>query len=104
MSKSFRKKLGQNTAEYLIMLTLVAVGTIGLVQVFGKQIRGKIGYVIGAMGGNVETVKNTKGINETAGKKSWDISKKEHTVKGIEEKELEDQFENSEGDATPEDG
>ena len=46
-----KSKRGQNTAEYLIMLTLVAIGSIGLMTAFGKTIQSKIAYVSSAIAG-----------------------------------------------------
>jgi len=56
---SLQAKRGQNTAEYLIMLTLVVIGSIGLWTAFGKTIHGKIAYVSAAISGNTE--QHTKG-------------------------------------------
>jgi hypothetical protein len=49
---ALRSKRGQNTAEYLIMLTLVAVGSIALVTVFGKTVQKKIAQVTLAISGD----------------------------------------------------
>ncbi len=49
---ALKSKLGQNTAEYLIMLTLVAIGSIGLMTAFGKTIQAKIAYVSAAISGD----------------------------------------------------
>ncbi len=52
MKANLNSKKGQNTAEYLIMLTLVAVASIGLFSVFGQTLRQKIAMVSGAISGN----------------------------------------------------
>jgi Flp pilus assembly pilin Flp len=52
MKVNLNSKKGQNTAEYLIMLTLVAVASIGLFSVFGQTLRQKIAMVSGAISGN----------------------------------------------------
>jgi hypothetical protein len=52
MKVNLKNKKGQNTAEYLIMLTLVAVASIGLFSVFGQTLRQKIAMVSGAISGN----------------------------------------------------
>jgi hypothetical protein len=52
MKRNLKSKLGQNTAEYLIMLTLVAIGSIGLMTAFGKTIQSKIAYVSAAISGD----------------------------------------------------
>jgi Flp pilus assembly pilin Flp len=58
-----KSKRGQNTAEYLIMLTLVAIGSIGLMTAFGKTIQSKIAYVSAAIAGDENAYKDSK--NET---------------------------------------
>jgi hypothetical protein len=52
MKVNLNSKKGQNTAEYLIMLTLVAVASIGLFSVFGQTLRQRIAMVSGAISGN----------------------------------------------------
>lgn len=52
MKANLNSKKGQNTAEYLIMLTLVAVASIGLFSVFGQTLRQKVAMVSGAISGN----------------------------------------------------
>ena len=47
-----KSERGQNTAEYLIMLTLVAVASIGLFSMFGKTLRNKISFVSAAISGD----------------------------------------------------
>lgn len=64
MTPSLKRKLGQNTAEYLIMLTLIAVGSIGLVTAFGQQIRNKISMVTAAFSG--DDTKYTEAQTRTA--------------------------------------
>lgn len=63
---SLKKKLGQNTAEYLIMLTLVAVASIGLFSVFGKTLRNKIAYVSAAISGDTTHYTETQTNTTTA--------------------------------------
>ena len=52
MKVNLKSKKGQNTAEYLIMLTLVALASIGMFSVFGQTLRQKIAMVSGAISGN----------------------------------------------------
>jgi len=54
--KSLKKKLGQNTAEYLIMLVLVAVGSIGLFSLFGQTLKVQVGNAVLAMRGQSDKV------------------------------------------------
>ena len=50
-TKSLKNKLGQNTAEYLIMLILVAVGAIGIFNLFGDTVRNQMTNVVCAFTG-----------------------------------------------------
>ena len=65
-NKGLKKKLGQNTAEYLIMLTLVAVGSIGLVTAFGKTIHTKLAYLSAAISGDTALYTAAQGLNRGA--------------------------------------
>lgn len=51
-TKVIRNKLGQNTAEYILMLVLVAVGSIGVFTVFGATMRNQAASVVAAFGGD----------------------------------------------------
>ena len=88
-SQALKKKLGQNTAEYLIMLTLVAVASIGLFSVFGKTLRNKIAYVSAAISGDTthytETQENTITAAEAAKTRAND---NEVLMRGQEVEEL----------------
>jgi len=74
MKKNLQGKKGQNTAEYLIMLTLVAVASIGLFSVFGQTLRQKIAMVSGAISGNTEVY--------TAGQKGADSASSTASTRG----------------------
>ena len=90
MKKTFRAKLGQNTAEYLIMLTLVAVGTIPLIGAFGKTLHTKIGQVSSAIGGdktNYDTAKTN--VNTAAEKAQTEGKDKVIEMNGIDQNDLE---------------
>ncbi|TNE98330.1 MAG: hypothetical protein EP326_10030 [Deltaproteobacteria bacterium] len=50
--KNLKKIAGQNTAEYLVLLVLIAVGTIGITSYFGKSIEQKMSQVTSAISGN----------------------------------------------------
>ena len=87
-SKSLKKKLGQNTAEYLIMLTLVAVGSIGLFSVFGKTLRHKISYVTAAISGETANFDAAKTSATAASGEAKTRSDKEVKMEGQESSEL----------------
>lgn len=84
MIKTLKRKLGQNTAEYLIMLTLIAVGSIGLVTAFGQQIRNRITMVTSAFGG--DDVKYTAAQERTAANVTRNdaLSQAKFGIKGTE--------------------
>ena len=50
--KNIKKMAGQGTAEYLVLLVLIAVGTIGISSYFGKTIEHKMTQVTSAISGN----------------------------------------------------
>ena len=45
-------KCGQAIAEYLILTALIAVASIGIIQIISKNLRGKLNVVNGAIIGN----------------------------------------------------
>jgi len=46
------KKEGQAIAEYLILTALIAIASIGIIQVISKNMRGKLNQVNGAITGH----------------------------------------------------
>ncbi len=46
-----RKKLGQGLTEYIIILAIVAIGTILVIGLFGKQIKGVFTGISGSLAG-----------------------------------------------------
>ena len=89
MKVNLQKKLGQNTAEYLIMLVLIAGGSIGIFTVFGNTIRQHLGNVVSAFGGSsdnwTEDVKATANKGGEIGTKAVGMGglKKDETVPTI---------------------
>lgn len=89
MKASLKNKKGQNTAEYMIMLTLVAVASIGLFSVFGQTMRQKVSQVANAIGGNsVEYGKDRAAASKSA-KDGSDRAKNKVDMQGIDKSELE---------------
>jgi hypothetical protein len=88
---TLHRKLGQNTAEYLIMLTLVAIGSIGLMTAFGKTIQSKLAYVSAAISGDGDEYKNAQEQTKAAAARANTKAKTESVIKmeGIDKKELE---------------
>lgn len=84
---------GQNTAEYLIMLTLVAIGAIGLLTAFGKQIQAKLFYVSAALSGNEKEYDNAQAATRAWAKTANEKVKVQGDVKmeGIDKEQLKSQ-------------
>ncbi len=64
--KKMKSKRGQNTAEYIILLVLVAVGTIGVTSFFGQQVKLKMNQVAAAISGDNSAVDKAKTAQTTA--------------------------------------
>lgn len=90
-SQGLVKIYGQNTAEYLIMLTLVAIGSIGLMTAFGKTIQSKLAYVSAAISGNSSEYDSAKAQTVAAANWANSKAKKPGTIKmeGVDVGELE---------------
>lgn len=84
MKTNLQKKLGQNTAEYLIMLVLIAGGSIGIFTVFGTTIRHHLGNVVSAFGGS--STNWTEDVGATADKGGM-IGTKDVSMKGLKKDE-----------------
>lgn len=80
MKAKMKKKLGQNTAEYLIMLVLIAGGSIGLFTIFGTTIRKHMSNVVMAFGGDKDAWQTSMNADV---KKAGEIGKNAVTMKGI---------------------
>jgi Flp pilus assembly pilin Flp len=63
----FRHQRGQNTAEYTILLILVAVGTIGLVSGLGQTLKEHFANAVAAMSGDNASVEKISGEYGKAG-------------------------------------
>jgi Flp pilus assembly pilin Flp len=50
-----RKRLGQALSEYLILTSLVVVGSIAVVQVLGSNLQSRLAMVAAALGGKKKT-------------------------------------------------
>jgi Flp pilus assembly pilin Flp len=89
MSKLARKR-GQNTAEYLIMLTLVSIGSIGLLTAFGKQIQAKFFYLSAALSGNATEYENAQAATRAWSKTANEKVKRQGDIKmeGIDKSDL----------------
>ena len=81
--KSLNKQKGQNTAEYLVMLVLIAGGSIGMFTYFGTTIKAQLGNVIAAIGGSTTSndVSALGASAVTAGQAS--VSMKTNAMKAV---------------------
>lgn len=62
--KKLKRKSGQAIAEYLILTALIAVASIGIIQVISKNMRGKLNVVNGAILGNQVEYKGDSNTND----------------------------------------
>ena len=61
MRKHKRKRgnrIGQGLTEYVIIVALVAIATIGVVNIFGNQLRHQFSTIVAAMSGSSVQVKS----------------------------------------------
>lgn len=50
--KGVARQRGQGLTEYIIIVALVAIAAIGLVNIFGNQLRHQLSTIIAAMSGS----------------------------------------------------
>ncbi len=85
----FASKAGQNTSEYLILLTLVVIPGITLWSVYGGEIGAKLAYVSSAVAGSGkeydDAKKTTKAVSY-AGRLR--VKQKQIKMEGIGKDEL----------------
>lgn len=70
--RRLRKDQGQGMTEYIIIVALIAIAAIGVVTVFGEDVRSLFGATTQALTGNVNVQNNAKNANTATytGKKS----------------------------------
>jgi Flp pilus assembly pilin Flp len=61
------KQNGQGLTEYIIIVALVAIAAIGVVNIFGNQLRHQLSTIVAAMSGSSVQVKSlaTKAKEQT---------------------------------------
>ena len=59
MLRKLRGRRGQGMTEYIIIVALIAIAAIGVVSLFGDNIRALFATSANALGGNEEAVSNT---------------------------------------------
>ncbi len=60
-TKSRKNRKGQGLTEYIIIVALVAIAAIGIVNIFGNQLRNQFHTIVSAMSGSADSkVKSLK--------------------------------------------
>ena len=77
MKKGFKSEKGQGLTEYGLILLLVAVAAIGIMTIFGSQIKEKLTTITSALSGNKTVQSDVKTKQEATKKKLDDSIKKQ---------------------------
>ncbi len=78
---------GQSTAEYLIILVLVSIGSIGIMSIFGKSVRQQLSNVVAAFTGNEKQMIEASDIQSNA-EKANERAMRGVSMKGINADEV----------------
>jgi len=57
-SNTGRNRKGQGLTEYIIIVALIAIAAIGVVNIFGNQIRNQFATIVASMSGSSLTVES----------------------------------------------
>ncbi|WP_224245606.1 Flp family type IVb pilin [Hyalangium gracile] len=68
--KQVRKSRGQGMTEYIIIVSLIAIASIGVITLFGDNIRKLFGASAAALAGNANVTNEGAESNETLNKKT----------------------------------
>ncbi len=68
--KQFRKARGQGMTEYIIIVALIAIAAIGVITLFGDNIRKLFGASAAALAGNSNVANDGQSSNDTLNKKT----------------------------------
>lgn len=63
MKKLFKSQSGQGMSEYLIIVALIAIAAIGVVTVFGRDIRALFSDTTNSLAGNVQNTNSAVKAN-----------------------------------------
>src|SRR5437870_4588264 len=69
--RKIKSQSGQGMSEYLIIVALIAIAAIGVVTVFGRDIRELFSGTTGSLSGQSTTVNATKATTKTKNLKSF---------------------------------
>ena len=78
---------GQSTAEYLIILVLVSIGSIGVMSIFGRSVRQQLSNVVSAFTGSEGDMISVNELQKNA-KEAKSRAQKGVTMKGIDSTEI----------------
>jgi Flp pilus assembly pilin Flp len=70
-TKSGKCRRGQGLTEYIIITALVAIAAIGIVNIFGNQLRHQFNTIVAAMSGKTDAK-----VTSLAGKASKEANQK----------------------------
>jgi Flp pilus assembly pilin Flp len=65
-----RKNRGQGMTEYIIIVALIAIAAIGVITLFGDNIRKLFGASAAALAGNSQVINDGQSSNATLNKKT----------------------------------
>jgi Flp pilus assembly pilin Flp len=68
--KNLRKARGQGMTEYIIIVALIAIAAIGVITLFGDNIRKLFGASAAALAGNSSVSNDGASSNDTLNKKT----------------------------------
>ncbi|KFE58464.1 hypothetical protein [Hyalangium minutum] len=68
--KPLRKARGQGMTEYIIIVALIAIASIGVITLFGDNIRKLFGASAAALAGNAQVANDGAESNEQLNKKT----------------------------------
>lgn len=70
-NKNLKNQKGQSLVEYLILVSIIGVGTMAISRSLGHQLNSRFAQVVSSLGGKVEgNVDNTTITQETLRKKN----------------------------------
>lgn len=79
---------GQSTAEYLIILVLVSIGSIGIMSIFGKSVRQQLSNVVAAFTGNESAMIDVSTLQKNASDARDRAMQHGVSMKGIDSSEI----------------
>ena len=69
LNEELRKESGQGMTEYIIIVALIAIAAIGVVTLFGDNIRDMFGASASSLSGNEEAERSMGPLNDNVAKR-----------------------------------